>query len=305
MPSAQPAETVALRLLDEADPGPPITAHFQGDFLDLDSYLDEFPGRSTSAPGFVEPWSWQALPAGLIYRSYLAGVKQSRLAAQFVNERDDGWLFDATLGAHVGLLRYGTTDLLRPRGWQIDAEASAQVRLDIPDEVDVRSADYRAGLPITYGWERSQLKFGYYHLSSHLGDEFVLKNPDFPRLNFVRDVLVLGYSHYPLDDLRLYGEAGWIFYGEISRQWEFQLGAEWAPMCPTGIRGAPFAAVHGHVREEVDFGGHLTVQAGWAWRGATGHLFRLGLHFFDGKSNQYSFFDMHERQAGLGIWYDW
>ena len=54
----------------------------------------------------------------------------------------------------------------------------------------------------------------------------------------------------------------------------------------------------------VNFGGGLTVQTGWAWRNAGGHLLRMGLHYYNGESNQFSFFDKHEQQIGFGVWYD-
>ena len=69
--------------------------------------------------------------------------------------------------------------------------------------------------------------------------------------------------------------------------------------------GSPFAAVNGHLREEVNFGGNLSVQVGWQWRGSSGHVFRTGLQYFNGKSAQYQFFNEHEDQIGMAIWYDY
>ena len=64
--------------------------------------------------------------------------------------------------------------------------------------------------------------------------------------------------------------------------------------------------MHGNLREEIDDGGDFTAQAGSAWRGPTIlGLLRIGLHYFNGKSLQYSFFNEHEQQLGLGIWYDY
>ncbi|MDA1055824.1 MAG: DUF1207 domain-containing protein [Planctomycetota bacterium] len=124
---------------------------------------------------------------------------------------------------------------------------------------------------------------------------------------FSRDALVLGYSIYPIERLRLYGETGWAFRSDDNGFWEFQFGIEYAPMRPTGNRGEPFFAVNGHLREEVNFGGALTAQAGWAWRGddPSGRLFRIGLHYYNGESSQFSFFDDFEHQIGLGVWYDY
>jgi len=256
-----------------------------------------------------DAWRLQWLPEGLIFKSYLAGVKESRMAAKWVYDDHEGWFFDGTLGGRLGMLRYGTQDAFLPQGFQIDIEGSAQVRLDIPEEKDVRGTDYRVGVPLTWGFGRQQIKFAYYHISCHQGDEYVLKNsarPGYQRFNYARDAFVLGHSVYLTDDLRIYSEAAWAFRCDVAKPWEFQFGLDYAPGCATGCRGAPFIAVNGHLREELDFGGNLTVQAGWAWRTEeAARLLRLGLHYQNGGSTQFSFYNEHEQQFGVGIWYDY
>ena len=280
----------------------PYAAYPEQGYFDYDSWM-----TASAGPTAIKPdWDWQLLPDGIIYQSYLANSKESRMATQLVNLEGDGAIWDSTLGGRVGLVRYGTCDNFWPQGWQWDMEGSAQVRLDPDEQLDVRSVDFRIGSPLTYGYGRHRVKFGYYHLCSHLGDEFLLANPLYPRLNFVRDTVVLGYAFYATDNLRLYAEGGWAFYNNVSQPWEFQCGLDWAPAQPTGIRGAPFFAMNAHVREELDFSGNFTAQAGWAWRGdRTSHLMRIGLHYFNGYSTQYSFFRNVEEQIGAGVWYDY
>jgi len=293
---------------------PPTNYDFDNPTELYESYQPNQGYDSFSAPTYArpqfEPWSLQVLPSSLIYKSYLAGAKESRFAAHILDVEDElpgtqDTMWDATLGTRVGLLRYGTKGDYFPQGFQIDAEGSAQVRLDIFEDVDVTAVDFRAGVPLTYGIGDTQFKFAYYHLSSHLGDEFQLKNPAFERLNFARDVLVFGYSVYPMDDLRFYAEAGWAFYSLANDPWEFQFGIDYAPHEPTGLWGAPFAAVNTHLRQEHNYSGNVTVQAGWAWRGdEDGHLLRMGVHYFYGKSNHFSFAYLDEEQLGFGVWYD-
>jgi len=250
-------------------------------------------------------YGFHLLPDGLIYRSYLAGPKEPRMAAGIVSIPDDSTLWDATIGGRLGMFRIGNSDPIRPRGFQMDVEAAAMVRLDIPENVDVRSADFRVGVPLTWGNEASQWKFAYYHLSSHLGDEFLEKNPDFPRFWQARDALVLGHSLYLTDSARIYAEVGWAFYSVASDPWEVQFGLDYAPRVATGLRGSPFFAVNGYLREELNFGGGLNVQAGWAWRSdMRSHLLRLGFQYYNGASPQYAFLPFHETQYGVVLWYD-
>jgi len=303
----QPPQLPALSQLEPLPPAPAPTiesAPAAGppvEYFDLDAWLATNGGPTVPREG----WSWQILPDGIIYKAYLANPKESRLSTLIFSEQDDDALWDSTLGGRIGLLRYGTCDAAWPQGWQIDIEGSAQVRLDPDEDLDLRSVDYRIGVPLTYGYGRHRLKLAYYHLCSHLGDEFLLDNLLYPRLNYVRDVLSLGYAYYVTDNVRLYAEMGWGFYTDVSEPWEFLFGAEYAPSQPTGIRGAPFAAIHGHLRQEIDFSGNLVVQAGWAWRGDTSsHLLRTGVHYYNGLSDQYSFYQYFEQQIGFGVWYD-
>ena len=254
-------------------------------------------------------WGFQFLPESILYKAYLAGMKESRLAGH-VFSGDSGvnggdLLFEGTLGGRFGLFRIGNRDNLMPQGFQLDVEGSAQVRLNTSDDVDVQATDYRIGLPLTFANGPWQLKTGYYHLSSHAGDEFLLKRPGFPRLNYARDVLLLGVGYQVTRDLRVYGEVGWAFYSDVANEWEFQFGVDYAPALPTGVRGAPFVAFNTHLREELNYGGNVAFQLGWAWRTDVGRLLRIGLHAYSGESNQYSFFDYYEEQIGVAVWYDY
>jgi hypothetical protein len=252
-------------------------------------------------------WFWQVLPDGLIYRSYQAGVHEPRLSIIAFHEADGRSLWDGTLGGRVGLVRYGTCDGLYPHGWQLDVEAAAMVRLTLDEIRDFETADYRVGIPLTYGIENWQFKFAMYHLSSHLGDEFAIANPGSldGRINYVRDALVLGASYYPHPAWRVYSEAAYAVNVDGGAEpWEFQFGTELSRPGPTGPRGTPFLAFNAHLREEHNFGGDLTTQAGWLWRGHEGQVVRAGVHYFNGKSSQYQTFDDSEQQIGFGMWYD-
>lgn len=262
------------------------------------------PSPSETAP---EPRDWQVLPDGVIYKSYLAGQKEPRMASVWNYLSHYGWVWDASLGGRVGILRYGSPGPERPQGFEIDLEGGAMPRLDLENDRDLMSADFRVGVPITFGNEWWQTKLAYYHLSSHLGDEFMLRNPGFTRINYSRDVLVWGNSVYPTSNLRLYGEAGWAFYSDGgSDPWEFQFGIDYSPVARTDlIRGAPFVAINGHLRQEVNFGGNFVVQTGWQWRGTSGHLFRLGAQYNTGKSEQLEIFGHTEEKVGVGVWYDY
>lgn len=251
----------------------------------------------------VSPAGGQFLPLEVLYPAYLAGPQETRLGTQLFSEDDHGPLWDTTLGGRLGLLRGASLDYARH--WQLDVEGAAILRLDPDEDMDLQSVDFRAGVPLTFLWGPHRLRIAYYHLSAHLGDEFILKNPTFERLNYTRDALSLGYSRYLTERMRVYGEASWGFYTEVAEPWQLQFGIERAPTRPTTALGEPFFAINGLLREEVDFGGTATLHVGWAWRDArVGRLLRTGLFVQAGKTHHMSFHDESERQIGVGLWYD-
>ncbi|MGO9110593.1 MAG: DUF1207 domain-containing protein [Thermoguttaceae bacterium] len=249
------------------------------------------------------PWTWQVVPDGLMFKNYLASNEEGRLGSQLYYDKKVGWTWDGSLGGHVGVLRYGTQDPIWPEGWQLDADGVALPRLD--SNRDMVSTDFRIGFPFTHREGPWEVKFGYYHLSSHLGDMYMLSHPDAVRLNYVREQLVLGVAYRPIPDLRFYGEANWAFHEDGGAQpWEFQFGIDYSPAQPSGFCGAPFAAINSKIFQDLNYGGNVTFEAGWQWRGPTGHTFRTGLQYFDGYSFQRQFYNQYQQFIGAGVWYD-
>lgn len=261
------------------------------------------------------PWFWQMLPNNLIYTSYLAGPKEPRFGTVWYDDTtpppyatsgQEGWLWDSTLGGRASIVRYGSDPVRHPQGFEVQIEGAAFVRLDPEDDRDLRSSDYRFGIPVVYGVGRWQTKLAYYHNSAHLGDEFMLKHPTYPRINYVRDCIVWGNSYYLYDWMRLYGEVGWAFFTAGGAEpWELQAGVDLIQARPTGRGGAPFLAVNGFSRQELDWGGNVCVQTGWAWRGRRSEkLYRIGFEYLYGSDPQYEFVTKNQNRAGIGMWYD-
>jgi len=241
-----------------------------------------------------------------MYPAYLASERESRFAGQFFYNRHQGWLMDAAVGGRVGVLRYGTDDLLRPEGYQLDLEGAAFPRLTLDSAREFQSSDFRVGLPLTFRRGPLEAKFAYYHYCSHLGDMYIEDHAGVKRSPYTRDALVLGLALRPKEDLRFYVEADYAFYIYGNAEpWQLQFGVDWSTLKMTGPRGAPFFAINSMLRQDVDFGGNMTVQTGWQWRGQAGELLRTGFHYFNGKSNQGQFYNLFEQQVGLGLWYDY
>jgi hypothetical protein len=250
---------------------------------------------------------WQVLPAGLLYKSYLAGEKEPRFQAVWLWEKHRGLVWETSLGGRVGAIRYGSFDTINPQGWQLDLEGAALPRVDPQQQDNLEAVDFRIGILSTWRRGPNAFKAGYYHLSSHVGDEFLLANPGFVRLNYVRDSGIVGWTRDVHPDAQVYGEVAYAFNHEDGAlPLELQFGVQYSPLSETGLHGAPFGGINGHVREDFDYETSVNVVAGWQWRGfQSNHLFRVGMQYYEGPALQYSFVNKHESLLGGGMWFDY
>lgn len=261
--------------------------------------------RPYRAAPVEEPWDWHLLPGDTMFKSFLAGTHAQRMAGEVVESDKQGTLLDTTIGGRIALLRKGTVGP-NPEGWELQVVGAAFTRLAPDRESDVEAVDFNFALPVVYRQGPTAYRFGYDHISSHLGDEFLIKNPGYDRLNYVRDSMVFAVVHDLSDSVDVYGEANYAFHNTGgSEPWHFQFGAEYQPEPVPGWRGAPVAAINTLLREEFGYEGNLGLIAGWQWRGLQrDDALRLALTYYTGRSRQFSFYDLYETLAGVGLYYD-
>ena len=257
------------------------------------------------APGADPESRLQFMPRGLMYRSYIAGEKESRIGAQWL-VGEVGWIWESAFGARVPLWRYGTDDPLSPEGLQMDVEGGVFTRVDVGTGTEVDAIDFRTGFLLTWRRGRTALKVGTYHISSHIGDEYLQRNPTFVRRDYVRDSFITGITQDLTPEISVYGEVGYAFLrGGGAEPLEFQFGFQYDPPPNPGWWGRPFAAFNVHLRQEFDFGGNINTVAGMQWGSReSSRAIRTGLQYYNGKSLQYSFYDLHEEWLATGVWVD-
>ncbi|MCB1118832.1 MAG: DUF1207 domain-containing protein [Chlamydiia bacterium] len=135
------------------------------------------------------------------------------------------------------------------------------------------NADYFIGGTLSYAEECWAIRLRAFHISSHIGDEFLLDNPNFDRRNPSAEYVDLFIDRTFWNFLRLYAGVGAIvhqdnshkrgrFYAEYGaelRTWNF---LNFCSSC-NSLYGVPFAAVH--FRHRDDFEGKLdfTLAAGY------------------------------------------
>ena len=176
------------------------------------------------------------IPQGIIYQSYMAGTKEPRFSTFFNQNSAMGDMWDVALGGRAGIWRYGNEDPNWPEGWQVDFEGAVFPRLDpLGPSTPLIGSDFRFGIPVTYGGDRWEFKVAYFHVSAHLGDEYVLYiNPGVTRINYVRDGVSFGAGYFWTDSLRLYGEVDVAAASGGAEPGEVQFGFEWMQARNTG-----------------------------------------------------------------------
>lgn len=144
------------------------------------------------------------LPAGDLYEPPLADSREPRFHQSVVNVIGGSvasriWLADH--GETIGLVRWS-----RPRdgGVQVGILVAKFAQFDLRTESnDLVNADYMIGIPVTFRRGAVTGRASLYHVSSHLGDEFLLATGT-ARVNVSVETL----------DARLAREwRGWTFYG--------------------------------------------------------------------------------------------
>lgn len=279
-----------------------VEVYFRDAEAECDSICCEYlPQRSRS------PIGWEALPDGLLWHSYLAGPHEPRMSTIIFSDAHGGVFWDAALGGRVGFLRYRVDESPESRSWQWDLEGAVITRLDLLNSEDVESMDYRFGTEITMAQGQWAGKFGYFHVSAHVGDEYLISNPLYQRVNYVTESLVLGIARRMQERWRVYGESAYAFHtAGGAKKWQFQTGLEYAPKPSLGDACAPFSAINFDIREAVNFDPSITIQTGWSWYGSrSARRFRAGLQYTNGYSSQFQFFQRFEENLGAGIWFDY
>lgn len=94
---------------------------------------------------------------------------------------------------------------------QIEIEGAVWAVFDpCTESAPLINADYYVGFPLTYAIDRWQFRLRPFHISSHIGDEFLLNHPGFDRRNASNEYIDFFISHDLTPELRFYGGIGYI-----------------------------------------------------------------------------------------------
>ncbi len=197
---------------------------------------------------------------------------------------------------------------------QIDISACAWADFDMNpantpngEWAELINTDYLLAIPISYAFDKWAFRLRGYHISSHLGDEFMVNNPSYKRLNPSFEAIDFMGSYQITDGLRVYAGPGFVvhsdntfpmkvFYAEFGLEWRFY-GLR---MHSHRLYGAPFFAGDLQIWEAVNYRPSGTVQLGYEFsklQGA-GRKVRLFVEYHNGYSAG-QFFTKNAQYLGI------
>jgi Protein of unknown function (DUF1207) len=184
---------------------------------------------------------------------------------------------------------------------QIDLEGGLWAIFDpCYESAPLINADYYVAIPITYAIDRWQFRLRGFHISSHIGDEFLLNHPHFNRRNPSAEYLDFFISHDLTEEIRLYAGLGWVVAQDPSfkiHKLYSGVGAElrllrWGFLdCKNILYGCPIFGMH--FRGGRDFKRHIdsTFILGYEFGKLTGlyRRYRIFIEYHDGYSAEGQF----------------
>ena len=248
---------------------------------------------------------YEIFPAQELFATLIADPRWPRFSVSHQ------WYLDDDELGRVGATSFGETFALvrSPKAdwgeWEIAFQAGVFSVFDLEaDSFDLVNSDFLVGLSASHHLGDVTTMVRIYHQSSHLGDEFLLRNR-VDRVNLSFEVLDLLMSYEPWSWLRLYGGGGLILHREPDLDRGItQVGLELTS--PTAFANGylrPLAAIDLQHREESDWKTDLSLRSGVQIehpRLGSRRLQILG-EFYSGRSPNGQFFERSIKTLGLGI----
>ncbi len=228
---------------------------------------------------------------------------------------------DTVIGKHVGAVSFGDEfillRLLDMLWWHGDMDLGVEAGIFSVFDLDhveacMVNTDFFVAALVTYALDRWSFRFRLWHMSSHIGDEFLICNPGFDRRN-VSDEGVDIFASYQLGQaVRLYAGIGDIYSRDKTfpeRPLYFEFGTEIRVFgmrdCFDKLYVQPFLAMHFRSWEEHDYSVDQTYVLGveWSKLQGVGRKFRLFLEYHNGFCKEGQFVRQRSDYGALKLEY--
>lgn len=180
------------------------------------------------------------------------------------------------------------------------------------ESCELVNTDYFVGIPLTYSYDRWAFRARLYHISSHLGDEFIVNNPEYLylRKNPSYEALEFITSYQLSGHLRTYFGPGFILHSDQSfpmkvfyAKYGTELRILGKKLYYHQLYGTPFLAIHLENWQVRDWNLDLFIKMGYELSKlqGVGRKMRVYFDYHHGYSYEGQFFLEKTQYAELGF----
>ncbi|MBW8308443.1 MAG: DUF1207 domain-containing protein [Candidatus Paracaedibacteraceae bacterium] len=182
--------------------------------LEDDDIKKKAPNTYESATIKTSPASskLKIIPNGVIYEAPIADPKWPKFSVGYQHHFNSVYgknIFDLAFGENLALLRYHTPKLV----YEIGIQAGLTGLMDFSQSPSrLINSDYFVGIGLSVVYDKKwQNLIQFSHISSHIGDEFIISRPRYldKRINLSYEALKW-YTAYKLDSFRPYIGFGYL-----------------------------------------------------------------------------------------------
>jgi len=213
--------------------------------------------------------------------------------------------FDLKVGGNLGIFRMQSLTN-KQKAWQLTLEGGFHGQFDANksednigwDGIYSMSIDVRSSDAFAY-------RLGIHHLSSHIGDELAERTGR-KRINYTRQETRAGITWLFAPHWQSYAEIAWghdLRNKTLQRPWRTELGIQYEKPQYFFEQLGWYMALDLSSYEENNWDINTSLQMGII-SVVEERRWRLGLEYYDGRSQIGEFFQDSERYIGLGIWID-
>lgn len=237
---------------------------------------------------------------------------------------------DRVLGSSIGAVSFGTEypfyrwHGVNFWGYQGDLEVSIEGCLyavfnmnphppsGVTYSHELINADYYIGIPLTYAHDRWTYRLRLYHISSHLGDQYMVDHPGVTRRNLEFEAVDLKAAYQLTDTVQLYGGIGDYVISDkdfpmksLYIDYGFQIFMPWIRDAANGLIWEPFVGVFLQNQQYEKWTFNQNYAVGIRSRHLDGNStsISLALEFYDGRSQDGMFSLDHTSYGQLKLSY--
>jgi hypothetical protein len=215
---------------------------------------------------------------------------------------------DVVIGAQFPMYRWSN---VRGGDLQLELEGAAFAVFNLRKQsYPLINADYYVGIPLSYARGPWAYRLRLYHISSHVGDEYLCEHKHFHRKNKSFEALDISTAYQFNPYLRAYGTLGSVFLSDREMHMkpfyvEYGFEARGPRRDFNQLYAQPFLAVHMQNWQDLNYALDTTYALGYEWGKihGIGRRVRAFLEYHQGFSAEGQFSRKRTKYIGVRLTY--